>query len=54
MKVDEYLTFGVPYIWIIDPILFRGEIHTPDGIERVRDGLFKAEIIEIKISNLPR
>jgi len=48
-KVDEYLAFGVSYIWVIDPIALGGEIHTADRIERVRDGYFKAGLIEVRI-----
>jgi Uma2 family endonuclease len=50
-KVDEYLAFGVSYVWVIDPVSFGGEIHTTDRIERIRDGAFKAESIEIRIPN---
>jgi Uma2 family endonuclease len=48
-KVAEYLTFGVSYVWVIDPISCGGEIHTSDRIERVRDRRFKAESIEVRI-----
>jgi Uma2 family endonuclease len=48
-KVDEYLAFGVSYVWVIDPISSGGEIYTTDRIERVRDGNFNAESIEVRI-----
>jgi Uma2 family endonuclease len=46
-KIDEYLAWGVAYVWIVDPLLLEGEAHTRDGIERVRDGRFSAGDIEI-------
>ncbi len=49
-KIDEYLDFGVQYVWIIDPVALTGEIYTRDGIERVRDGKFKAGAIEIDLA----
>jgi Uma2 family endonuclease len=48
-KVDEYLAFGVSYVWVIDPISYGGDIHTSDRIERVRDGYFNADVIEVRI-----
>jgi Uma2 family endonuclease len=52
VKINEYLDFGVPYVWVIDPISFTGEIHTPEAIERVRDGRFRAGNIEVDISRI--
>jgi Uma2 family endonuclease len=48
-KVDEYFALGVPYVWIVDPTTFDGEIHTSDGIERVRDGRFRAGDITVDL-----
>ena len=41
-KVEEYLAFGVAYVWLIDPSARRGEIHSAEGIERVSNGVFRA------------
>jgi Uma2 family endonuclease len=49
IKVDEYLAFGVGYVWIVDPISLEGEIHARDRIERVRDGRFRAGDIEVDL-----
>lgn len=50
-KVDEYLAFGVPYVWVIDPTTRRGDIHTARSIQRVENGLFRAGEIEVDIRN---
>jgi Uma2 family endonuclease len=48
-KVDEYLAFGVAYVWVIDPSAGRGEIHTSQGVHRVENGVFRAGEIEVDI-----
>jgi Uma2 family endonuclease len=48
-KVEEYLAFGVAYVWLIDPITRRGEVHTAEDIQRVNDGVFRAGEVEINI-----
>lgn len=49
MKIEEYLSFGVTHVWIVDPISLRGEIHTRDGIQRVENGLFRAGAIDVDL-----
>jgi Uma2 family endonuclease len=48
-KIREYLAFGVAYVWIVDPETGTGEMHTPDRVERVEDGRFRAGEIEIQL-----
>jgi hypothetical protein len=51
-KVREYLAFGVAYVWIVDPITGTGEIHSPEGTERVENGRFRAGEIEVQLGDL--
>jgi Uma2 family endonuclease len=40
-KIDDYLRFGVRFVWLIDPYERRAWIYTKDGIREVRDGLLR-------------
>lgn len=46
-KIREYRAFGVAYVWIVDPDTGTGEIHSPEGTERVENGRFRAGEIEV-------
>jgi Uma2 family endonuclease len=48
-KVDEYLTLGLAYVWVVDPVSLSGEIRTRNGIERVSDGRFRAGAMEVNL-----
>lgn len=52
-KIDEYLEFGVSYVWVIDPIARTGEVYTLGAIEKIRDGKFRAGAIEIDLAEMP-
>jgi Uma2 family endonuclease len=49
MKVDEYLGFGVRFVWVVDPVSLSGDVHTVERIDRVPDGVFRADEIEVDI-----
>jgi Uma2 family endonuclease len=53
-KINDYLVFGVPYVWVINPETRRAYIHTPDGSHEVRDGVLRAESagIEVPLSQI--
>ncbi len=34
-RVDDYLNFGVPYVWILDPVSRKAWRCTPDGMHEV-------------------
>ena len=51
-KIDDYLAFGVPCVWVIDPEVRRAWIHTNDGSREAMDGALRnpAGDIEIPLS----
>lgn len=51
-KIREYLAFGVAYVWIVDPETGTGEVHSPEGTERVENGRFRAGEIEVDVAEL--
>ncbi len=48
-KIADYLAFGIPYVWVINPESHRAYVHTPQGSHEVKDGLLRAESIEAEV-----
>ena len=42
-KIDDYLRFGVPYVWVINPPDQRAWAYTKDGNAEVPDGALRTE-----------
>jgi Uma2 family endonuclease len=42
-KIDDYLTFGVPYVWIINPRNQKGYVVTSDGMFEAKSGLLETK-----------
>ena len=40
-RIDDYLTFGVPFVWVINPQSRRGWVYTLDGAREARDGVMR-------------
>src|SRR5580704_1172708 len=36
-RIRDYLDFGVRYVWLIDPVTRLTFVHTPDGVQEVRN-----------------
>jgi Uma2 family endonuclease len=53
-KIDEYLAFGVPYVWLIDPERRRADVYTPSAIYEAKDGVLRTEdpAIEVPLAEL--
>jgi len=49
-RIRDYLTFGVRYVWVVDPCTRHGYIHTADGIREVRDGVLTTSNPDISVS----
>jgi Uma2 family endonuclease len=42
-RIHDYLQFGVPTVWLIDPKTRRAFVYTPDGVRReAADGILRA------------
>lgn len=48
-KIADYLAFGVPYVWVINPESHRAHVHTQDGSHEVKDGVLRAESMQIEV-----
>ena len=48
-KIDDYIRFGVPYVWVIDPETSSGHIYTAGRRIPVEDGIFRATDPDVEI-----
>ena len=48
-RIDDYLKFGVPYVWVINPRRHRAWVHTKDGSHEGKDGILRTENPEIEL-----
>jgi Uma2 family endonuclease len=48
-KINDYLAFGIPYVWIINPETRRAYIHTPEGSHEAKDGRLRAETVGLEV-----
>jgi len=48
-KIDDFLNFGVCYVWVINPRSRRAWVHTSDGSREVKDGTLRTENPNIEV-----
>jgi Uma2 family endonuclease len=48
-RVREYLTFGVPVVWVVDPVERRIWIYRADGMEEAQDNSIKVDGTSMEI-----
>jgi Uma2 family endonuclease len=53
-KIDDYLNFGVPYVWIINPQNRKGYVFTSEGMVEARSGVLETKdpVISVPLSVL--
>jgi Uma2 family endonuclease len=53
-RIHDYLTMGVPHVWILDPESRRGYHYTSDGMREAKDGILRVprSPIEVPIADL--
>jgi Uma2 family endonuclease len=49
-KVREYLSFGVKWVWVIDPVSRSGQIHGADSVARAENGIFSTDLFSVDLS----
>ncbi len=48
-KIDDYLNFGVPYIWIIDPWNEKAYVVTQAGMVKAKSGVLETHAPDIAV-----
>jgi Uma2 family endonuclease len=48
-KIDDYLAFGIPFVWVVNPRTQRGFIYTSEGMRQPADGALRAEEIDLPL-----
>jgi Uma2 family endonuclease len=48
-KIDDYLNFGVPYVWIINPRSRKGYVATKAGMVEAESGVLETSDPEIRV-----
>ena len=48
-KIDDYLTFGVQHVWVINPRTRRAFLYTADGMREAKDGILRTQNPNIEV-----
>lgn len=48
-RIDDYLSFGVPYVWVVNPQSLRGWIYTNEGAHEAKEGVLRTANPEITL-----
>jgi len=48
-RIDDYLQFGVRYVWLINPANRRAFVYTAEGMREVRDGVLRTSDPDIVV-----
>jgi Uma2 family endonuclease len=48
-RIDDYLSFGVPNVWVVNPRTLRGYHYTADGMREAKDGTLRTVNPDIQV-----
>jgi Uma2 family endonuclease len=49
-RIDDYLDFGVRYVWLINPRKRRAFVYTSEAVQEVKDGILQTSNPDIRVS----
>lgn len=49
-RIDDYLEFGVRYVWLINPHTRRAFIYTREGVREVKDGILDTTNPDLRVA----
>lgn len=49
-RIDDYLNFGVSYVWVINPRDRRAFVYTKERVQEVKDGVLSTDNPDIRVS----
>jgi Uma2 family endonuclease len=48
-RINDYLTFGVSYVWMINPRTRQSFVYTPAGVYEAKDGILTTKKPDIRV-----
>jgi len=48
-RIDDYLNFGVPHVWLLDPRTKRGYSYTSSGMHEAKDAVLRTQHPDIAV-----
>ena len=48
-RIDDYLAFGVSYVWVVNPQSLRGWVYTSEGVQEAKDGVLRTANPELVV-----
>jgi Uma2 family endonuclease len=49
-RIDDYLAFGVRYVWLINPKSRRAWAYTKDAVQEARGGILEAKDPNVQVA----
>lgn len=49
-RIDDYLDFGVRFVWLIHPRTRRAFVYTKEGVSEVKDGVLRTNDPDLRVA----